>query len=96
MTICRPAGSRGVVDEPRDRAREPQEHHRVRIEETQAALGEDPRTGFELSLALFGDDLTPAARRFAVAESLSQVERLVRPGMATRHEDGGGFSYTAT
>jgi glyoxylase-like metal-dependent hydrolase (beta-lactamase superfamily II) len=85
-----------VIDDPAGRARELQEHHRVRLEETVAALGEEPRTGYELSLSLFGDDLAPAGRRFAVAETLSHAERLVREGMATRSEVGGAVTYTAS
>jgi glyoxylase-like metal-dependent hydrolase (beta-lactamase superfamily II) len=84
-----------VLADPAGRARELQEHHRVRLEETAAALGSEPRTGFELSLDLFGEDLKPAARRFAVAESLSHVERLVIAGGAVRQEDGGRVTYTA-
>ena len=60
-----------------------------------AALGEEPRTGYELSFALFGDDLKPAGRRFAVAETLSHVERLVIEGIARRHEDDATVTYTA-
>ena len=64
------------------------------------ALGPEPRTGYEVSYPLFGDDLRPAARRFAVAETLSHLERLVRDGRAERHEaehDGAVVvvSYTA-
>ncbi len=88
-------GHGDVLADPSGRARELQEHHRLRLEETVAALGAEPRTGYELSLSLFGDDLKPAARRFAVAESLSHAERLVRDGAAARHEDDGSVSYTA-
>jgi glyoxylase-like metal-dependent hydrolase (beta-lactamase superfamily II) len=88
-------GHGDVLDDPSGRARELQEHHRLRLEETVAALGDEPRTGFELSLVLFGDDLKPAARRFAVAESLSHAERLVRQGEAVRHEEAGAVTYTA-
>jgi glyoxylase-like metal-dependent hydrolase (beta-lactamase superfamily II) len=84
-----------VIDDPAGRARELREHHRLRLEETVAALDGEPRTGFELSFALFGDDLKPAARRFAVAETLSHVERLVREGAAAREEDSGIVTYTA-
>ena len=84
-----------VIAEPAVRARELQEHHRVRLEETLGALGPEPRSGYELSLALWGDELKPAARRFAVAESLSHAERLVRVGVVARHEDDGSVSYTA-
>jgi glyoxylase-like metal-dependent hydrolase (beta-lactamase superfamily II) len=85
-----------VVEDPAGRVRELQQHHRLRLEETVAALGELPRSGYELSLDLFGDDLKPAARRFAVAETLSHAERLVRERAANRHEDGGVVTYTAT
>ena len=89
-------GHGGIVGDPAGRTRELQEHHRVRLEETVSALGEDPRTGYELSLSLFGDDLKPAARRFAVAETLSHAERLVREGVATRDQDDGVVTYTAS
>ncbi len=83
------------IEDPVGRARELQEHHRVRLAETAAALSAEPRTGYQLSFALFGDDLKPAARRFAIAESLSHVERLVQEGGARRHETDGCVAYTA-
>jgi glyoxylase-like metal-dependent hydrolase (beta-lactamase superfamily II) len=83
------------IEDPGARARELKEHHRARLEETAAALGSEPRSGFELSLDLFGTDLQPSGRRFAVAESLSHAERLVHEGAARRHEDGGIVTYTA-
>jgi glyoxylase-like metal-dependent hydrolase (beta-lactamase superfamily II) len=89
-------GHGDVLDDPAGRAHDLQEHHRVRLEETVAALGAEPRTGYELSLALFGDELKPAARRFAVAETLSHAERLVRVRAAERHEASGAVTYTAT
>jgi glyoxylase-like metal-dependent hydrolase (beta-lactamase superfamily II) len=91
-------GHGDVIDDPAARARELQEHHRVRLEETVSAAldSEEPRTGYHLSLTLFGDDLKPAARRFAVAETLSHVERLVREGVAVRSEISGTVTYTAT
>ena len=60
-----------------------------------AALDGDPRTGYELSFTLFGQDLKPASRRFAVAETLSHVERLVHEGAASRREGDGTVTYTA-
>ncbi|HUF01775.1 MAG TPA: MBL fold metallo-hydrolase [Gaiellaceae bacterium] len=83
------------IADPVGRARELQEHHRVRLGETVAALGDDPKSGFELSFAIFGADLQPAGRRFAIAETLSHAERLVHEGAALRHEDGGTVAYTA-
>ena len=90
------AGHGEVIEDPAGRARELQEHHRVRLEETAAALDRDrPQTGYELSLTLFGDELKPASRRFAIAETLSHAERLVQEGAARRHEDGRTVTYTA-
>ncbi|HET6623417.1 MAG TPA: MBL fold metallo-hydrolase [Gaiellaceae bacterium] len=88
-------GHGDLVDDPAGRARELQDHHRVRLEETTAALATEPRTGYELSFALFGDDLKPAGRRFAVAETLSHLERLVRDAAASRAEFDGTVAYTA-
>jgi glyoxylase-like metal-dependent hydrolase (beta-lactamase superfamily II) len=88
-------GHGDVIGDPAGRARELKEHHRARLAETVAALGPEPRTAYELSLALFGGDLAPAGRRFAVAETLSHVERLVHQGVARRHEDGEAVTYTA-
>jgi glyoxylase-like metal-dependent hydrolase (beta-lactamase superfamily II) len=83
------------IEDPAGRARELKEHHRARLEETVAALTADPQTGYELSFALFGRDLPPAGRRFAVAETLSHLERLVREGAARRDEADGRVTYTA-
>jgi len=83
------------IHDPAGRARELQEHHRLRLEEAVAALGPEPKTGYELSFALFGENLKPASRRFAVAETLSHAERLVNDGAACRHEVDGAVSYTA-
>ena len=84
------------IDDPAARARKLQEHHRARLEETVSALGARPKTGYELSLVLFGADLPPAGRRFAIAETLSHVERLVHGGAAQRQEDDlGSVTYTA-
>ena len=47
-------GHGDVIDDPMRRARELQEHHRQRLDETVAALTPEPQSGFELSFALFG------------------------------------------
>jgi len=83
------------VSEPAGRAREIVEHHRLRLDETAAALGVEPRTGHEISVTLFGDGLDASGRRFALAETLAHVERLVRTGRAARTENGGTLTYTA-
>jgi glyoxylase-like metal-dependent hydrolase (beta-lactamase superfamily II) len=76
------------------RARELIAHHRGRLDETAAALRDEPRTAYDVSLALFGDDLPPTQRRFAVAETLSHLERLVREGRAARGGADGTVTYT--
>jgi glyoxylase-like metal-dependent hydrolase (beta-lactamase superfamily II) len=76
------------------RARELIEHHRRRLDETERVLGQQGLTPYEISLRLFGDDLSPTLRRFAVAETLSHLERLVRDGRAARGGDGGTVTYT--
>jgi glyoxylase-like metal-dependent hydrolase (beta-lactamase superfamily II) len=93
-TVALP-GHGDPVDHPAVRARELQEHHRLRLEETVAALVVEPKTGYELSFALFGEDLKPAGRRFAVAETLSHLERLVHDGAAARAEVDGTVTYTS-
>ena len=84
-----------IVD-PAGRAREIVEHHRVRLDETEAALGGEPLTGYDLSHTLFPDDRGPSQRRFAVAETLSHLERLVFQGRAARGADDGRVTYTQT
>jgi len=83
------------IEDPAGRARELKEHHRLRLEEAVAALTPEPQTGYELSFALFGVDLPAAGRRFAVAETLSHLERLVHQGVARRDEVDGAVTYTA-
>jgi glyoxylase-like metal-dependent hydrolase (beta-lactamase superfamily II) len=83
------------IDDPAGRARELKEHHRLRLEEATGLLGAEPQTGYAISLALFGADLPPAGRRFAIAETLSHLERLVHQGAARRHGADGAVTYTA-
>ena len=82
------------IDDPSARARELIDHHRRRLGETAAALDATPRTGYDVSRVLFPDVDTPAARRFAVAETLSHLERLVLEGAAARRDGGRVVSYT--
>jgi glyoxylase-like metal-dependent hydrolase (beta-lactamase superfamily II) len=76
------------------RARELIEHHAERLILTAAALSPEPRTGYDVSHQLFGEELGPTQRRFAVAETLSHLERLVRDGTAARIEADGAVTYT--
>jgi glyoxylase-like metal-dependent hydrolase (beta-lactamase superfamily II) len=83
-TLTLPGHGEPITD-PVSRAREILEHHRHRLAETAAALGPEPRNAHEISLDLFGDDLDASGRRFALAETLAHLERLVRAGNAVRH-----------
>jgi glyoxylase-like metal-dependent hydrolase (beta-lactamase superfamily II) len=83
------------VREPAERARELVEHHTRRLEETHAALDGQPRSGYEVSVELFGDDLSPPQRRFAVAETLSHLEHLVGLGRAAGGFADRALAYTA-
>jgi glyoxylase-like metal-dependent hydrolase (beta-lactamase superfamily II) len=84
------------VEDPAGRAREIVEHHRERLDEIAGVLDARPRTGYEVSLAVFGAALSPTQRRFAVAETLSHLERLVREGRAARDGDGDTITYTGS
>ena len=66
-----------------------------RLAFAEAALTDAPRTGYEVSFDLFGAELKAASRRFAVAETLSHLERLVLEERAERVEDVGIVAYTA-
>ena len=83
------------IADPVGRAHELIEHHRERLDATEAVLTAAPRSGYEVSFDLFGRALKPAARRFAVAETLSHLERLVLEGRAARRGDDGYVAYTA-
>jgi glyoxylase-like metal-dependent hydrolase (beta-lactamase superfamily II) len=83
------------IDDPAGRARELKEHHKERLGETVAALTTEPQSGYQLSFALFGDELSAAGRRFAIAETLSHLERLVNEGAAGRFEAVETVTYTA-
>jgi glyoxylase-like metal-dependent hydrolase (beta-lactamase superfamily II) len=89
-------GHKEPVADPVGRAQELIAHHGERLATAEAALGPEPRSGYELSYSLFGADLAPAGRRFAVAETLSHLERLVAEGRALRGDQDGIVSYTGT
>lgn len=82
------------IEDPAGRAGEIIEHHHRRLDEASAALGSEPRTGYEVSVALFGESLDASGRRFALAETLAHLERLVHEGRAARSGDGGRLAYT--
>jgi len=82
------AGHRSAIRDPAGRVREIRLHHAERLERALAALDGRPRSPYDVSLALFPSELSPAGRRFALAESLAHLERLALDGRAAR-ADGG-------
>jgi glyoxylase-like metal-dependent hydrolase (beta-lactamase superfamily II) len=81
------------IEDAAGRARELIEHHRLRLDATEAALGDEPRSGYEVSCTVFGGELAPAGRRFAVAETLSHLVRLAAKGRAERSSDGATVAW---
>jgi len=84
-----------TIEDPAARAVVIREHHDERLDRVEAFLTDDPRSGFTVSYDLFGRELPPIQRRFAIAETLSHLERLVADGRASRHEDDRTTAYTA-
>ena len=84
-----------TIHDPLSRAHEILEHHERRLDQTAAALASDPRSAYEVSVALFGLSLDPSGRRFALAETLAHLERLVHEGRAARTGDDDRVSYTS-
>jgi glyoxylase-like metal-dependent hydrolase (beta-lactamase superfamily II) len=84
-----------TIHEPAARAREILAHHEERLDRTQSALSNGPRSGFDVSHDLFGTALPAIQRRFAVAEALSHLERLVALDRAQKHVDDRAVTYTA-
>ena len=89
------AGHGAPIADPVGRARELIAHHRERLGRAAAALRPEPRDAYTVSLALFPGELPVSERRFALAESLAHLERLVREGGARRVEDGGRTLYAS-
>jgi glyoxylase-like metal-dependent hydrolase (beta-lactamase superfamily II) len=83
------------IPDPAGRAGELLHHHNRRLDETAAALAGGPSSAYEVMLVLFGTNLDANNKRFALAETLSHLERLVREGRAARSGNGGSLSYTA-
>ena len=88
-------GHGNPVEHVASRAVEIAQHHEERLDLTEASLSAEPQSGFEVSHAIFGWELAPIQRRFAVAEALSHLELLVLRGRALRYEDDRSVSYTA-
>jgi len=85
------AGHKEPVGDPAARAREIRAHHVQRLDDAAAALDGTSKTAYQVSLRLFPGELPAPLRRFATAETLAHLERLVLEGRIERGETG----YTA-
>jgi glyoxylase-like metal-dependent hydrolase (beta-lactamase superfamily II) len=85
-----------VIRDPAGRARELIEHHAQRLDQTTAALDGEPHTAYDISLTLFPEPLSPALRRFALAETRAHLEYLVERGGASREDGAEHVSYLAS
>lgn len=92
--LALPGHGEPILD-PAGRASEILGHHRRRLDQTAAVLGPEPRHGYDVSVDLFGEDLGASTRRFALAETLAHLERLVLEGRAARGGIDGTVTYTA-
>jgi glyoxylase-like metal-dependent hydrolase (beta-lactamase superfamily II) len=81
------------IDDPAGRARELIAHHHERLEQASASLSGDGRTAYELSHSLWPEQLSPALRRFALAETRAHLEYLVRRHQARRVDGDGRVVY---
>jgi glyoxylase-like metal-dependent hydrolase (beta-lactamase superfamily II) len=75
-------GHRGLIDDPARRAREIAEHHAVRLDEHEVALRAGAASAYEVVGEVWGDRLGFHEQRFALAEALSHLSRLVVLGRA--------------
>jgi glyoxylase-like metal-dependent hydrolase (beta-lactamase superfamily II) len=78
------AGHKETLTDPAARAREIRTHHDARLDRAEAALDTSPALAYDVSLALFTENLSLSLRRFATAEALAHLERLVALGRASR------------
>jgi glyoxylase-like metal-dependent hydrolase (beta-lactamase superfamily II) len=85
-----------AITEPAGRARELIAHHHDRLEQASAALSSEGRTAYELSHSLWPEPLSPALRRFALAEARAHLEYLVLREQAARASDDGRVLYAVS
>jgi glyoxylase-like metal-dependent hydrolase (beta-lactamase superfamily II) len=89
------AGHGPTIGDPAGRARELIAHHDGRLEETTAAVDDNPRTAYDVSLRLFPGPLPSVLRRFALAESRAHLEYLALRERITRVAEGPMVAYLA-
>jgi len=75
-------GHRALIDDPARRAREIAEHHEARLDEHEQALRAGAVSAYEVVGRVWGDRLGFHEQRFALAEALAHLSRLVLQGRA--------------
>lgn len=85
-----------ALADPVARSRELIAHHHDRLEQAADALSGEGRTAYELSYALWPEKLSPALRRFALAETRAHLEYLVLRRQALRLDGEGRVRYAAS
>jgi glyoxylase-like metal-dependent hydrolase (beta-lactamase superfamily II) len=83
-----------AIGDPAGRARELTAHHHERLEQAAESLSADGRTAYELSFALWPEQLAPVLRRFALAETRAHLEYLVLRDQAVRADGDGRVVYS--
>jgi glyoxylase-like metal-dependent hydrolase (beta-lactamase superfamily II) len=81
-------GHRRVIEDPRGRAAEIAEHHRVRLDVHEEALRGGGATPYDCVLYVWGEELGLHERRFALVEAISHLVRLAELGRAEEVETG--------
>ena len=87
-------GHREAIADPAGRAHELIAHHHERLEQAAAALDGRGRTAYQLSHELWPEALSPALRRFALAETRAHLEYLVLRNEAESAVDGDRLVYS--
>ena len=85
-----------AISNPAGRARELISHHHDRLEQAAAALSAEARTAYDLSFSLWPEELAPALRRFALAETRAHLEYLVLRDQAERADGDGRVVYAVS
>lgn len=76
-----------VIEDPQGRIRELLEHHRRRLDLILSTTRSPGLTAWEVTRAIFGDELDPWERWMAFFESLAHLEYLVSKGTLCRLQD---------
>lgn len=79
-------GHRHPFDHFTTRTRDLIHHHEERLSQIEELLIERPRSGFDMSVALFGTKFGIHQMRFAMSETLAHLVELVRQGRAAEQQ----------